>query len=191
VIAASSGELNAYRYENGRMLRAGALSRTTISTSVSSLSDIDAAPVIDQGRVYALGQGGRMVALELSTGQRLWNRISAGISTPWIAANDLPRHRRCASGRTRPVERQGTLDRPAPAFPQREEEDRRDRLVRSGAGGQPSDPDQFGRADRLCQSGRRLGRGDGRHQGALALPPIVANGTLYVLDQKGRVTAYK
>lgn len=24
-----------------------------------------------------------------------------------------------------------------------------------------------------------------------ALPPIVANGTLYVLDQKGRIAAYK
>src|SRR3546814_12961384 len=55
----SSGELNAYRYENGRTLWQDALSRTTISTSVSSLADIDADPVIDQGRVYAVGQGGR------------------------------------------------------------------------------------------------------------------------------------
>ena len=81
----SSGELNAYRYENGRLLWQDALSRTSISTSVSTLSDIDAAPVIDQGRVYALGQGGRMVALELSTGQRLWEQNFAGLSTPWIA----------------------------------------------------------------------------------------------------------
>ena len=34
-----------------------------ISTSVSTLSDIDADPVIDRGRVFAVGQGGRMVAL--------------------------------------------------------------------------------------------------------------------------------
>jgi glucose dehydrogenase len=52
---------------------------------VSSLSDIDAAPVIDNGRVYAVGQGGRMVALELTTGQRLWELNIAGISTPWVA----------------------------------------------------------------------------------------------------------
>ncbi|MCP6390828.1 PQQ-like beta-propeller repeat protein, partial [Klebsiella pneumoniae] len=43
----SSGELNAYRYENGRVLWGDALSRTSITTSVSSLSDIDADPVID------------------------------------------------------------------------------------------------------------------------------------------------
>src|SRR3546814_8514166 len=80
----SSGELNAYRYENGRTLWQDALSRTTISTSVSSLADIDADPVIDQGRVYAVGQGGRMVAIQLDTGQRLWEQDFAGISTPWV-----------------------------------------------------------------------------------------------------------
>jgi len=64
----SSGELNAYRYENGRVLWGDALSRTSITTSVSSLSDIDADPVIDNGRVFAVGQGGRMVSLDLATG---------------------------------------------------------------------------------------------------------------------------
>jgi outer membrane protein assembly factor BamB len=81
----SSGELTAYRYENGRVVWQDALARTSISTSVSSLSDIDADPVIDNGRVYAVGQGGRMVALELNTGQRIWEINVAGISTPWVA----------------------------------------------------------------------------------------------------------
>lgn len=85
----SSGELNAYRYENGRQLWQDALSRTSISTSVSSIADIDAAPVIDQGRVYAVGQGGRMVALELGTGKRLWEQNLAGIATPWLAGEWL------------------------------------------------------------------------------------------------------
>lgn len=81
----SSGELNAYRYENGRSLWADALSRTSASTSVSALADIDATPVIDGDRVYAVGQGGRMVALELLTGQRLWEQNIAGIANPWAA----------------------------------------------------------------------------------------------------------
>jgi len=80
----SSGELNAYRYENGRSLWADSLSRTSITTSVSSLADIDAEPVIDGGRAYAVGQGGRMVALEVVSGQRLWEQNIAGISTPWV-----------------------------------------------------------------------------------------------------------
>lgn len=81
----SSGELTAYRYENGRAVWQDTLSRTSMSTTVASLSDIDASPVIDEGRVYAIGQGGRMVALELVTGQRLWELNIGGISTPWVA----------------------------------------------------------------------------------------------------------
>ena len=85
----SSGELSAYRYENGRAVWQDALSRTSITTSVSTLSDIDADPVIDGGRVYAVGAGGRMVAMELVTGQRVWELNIAGISTPWLAGDWL------------------------------------------------------------------------------------------------------
>jgi outer membrane protein assembly factor BamB len=83
----SSGELNAYRYENGRLVWQDQLSRTTIRTSVASISDVDADPVIDRGQVIALGQGGRMVALELNSGQRQWELNIAGISTPWVAGD--------------------------------------------------------------------------------------------------------
>src|SRR3546814_409221 len=41
IVGYSSGELTAYRYEHGRTLWGDALSRTSISTSVASLSDID------------------------------------------------------------------------------------------------------------------------------------------------------
>jgi outer membrane protein assembly factor BamB len=81
----SSGELTAYRYENGQVVWQDALTRTSISTVVTTMSDVDADPVIDQGRVFAIGQGGRMVAIELITGQRLWELNAAGISTPWVA----------------------------------------------------------------------------------------------------------
>lgn len=83
----SSGELTAYRYENGRVVWQDALARTSISIAVASLSDIDAEPVIDNGRVYAIGLGGRMVALELSTGQRIWELNIDGIATPWVAGD--------------------------------------------------------------------------------------------------------
>lgn len=85
----SSGELIAYRYENGRNLWSDALARTSISTSVSSISDIDADPIIDRGRVFALGEGGRMASYELVTGQRIWELNIAGISTPVISGEWL------------------------------------------------------------------------------------------------------
>ena len=45
--------------------------------------------MIDSGQVFALGQGGRMVALELISGQRMWELNIAGISTPWVAGDWL------------------------------------------------------------------------------------------------------
>jgi outer membrane protein assembly factor BamB len=83
----SSGELSAYRYENGRTLWSDALARTSISTEVGSLTDVDADPIIDRGRVFALGQGGRMAAYDLVTGQRIWELNLAGISTPAVAGD--------------------------------------------------------------------------------------------------------
>ncbi|WP_068080523.1 outer membrane protein assembly factor BamB family protein [Novosphingobium rosa] len=83
----STGELVAYRYENGRQLWSDALSRTSLSTSVGVLTDIDAAPIIDRGRVFALGQGGRMASYDLLTGQRVWELNVAGISTPAISGD--------------------------------------------------------------------------------------------------------
>jgi outer membrane protein assembly factor BamB len=81
----SSGELTAYRYENGRVVWQDSLSRTSINTSVASLVDIDASPVIDQGRAYAIGEGGRMIAMDILTGQRLWEVNIGGLETPVVA----------------------------------------------------------------------------------------------------------
>ncbi len=188
----SSGELNAYRYENGRVLWQDALSRTSITTSVSSLADIDAAPVIDGGRVYAVGQGGRMVALELSTGQRLWEQNLAGISTPWIAGEWLfvvtdDARLVClarANGKARWIAQ-------LPRY--RNEKKKSDPITWYGpvlAGG------------RLVLTNSRghivyANPGDGAVQATVetgtpfTLPPVVAKSTLFVLDQNGRIAAYR
>src|SRR3546814_18366674 len=60
----SSGELVAMRIENGRPVWQDTLARTGVATSVAMLSDIDASPAIEEGRVFALVQGGRMAAIE-------------------------------------------------------------------------------------------------------------------------------
>ena len=83
----SSGELNALRVENGRTVWTDALARTGRTTALNALTDIDASPVIDRGRVFAIGHGGRMAALELATGQRVWERNFAGVNTPWVAGD--------------------------------------------------------------------------------------------------------
>ena len=43
--------------------------------------------MIDNGQVFAIGAGGRMVALDITSGQRMWELNIAGISTPWVAGD--------------------------------------------------------------------------------------------------------
>ena len=115
----SSGELNAYRYENGRLVWQDALSRTTMSTGVASLSDIDADPVIDGGQVFAVGQGGRMVALELNTGQRLWEtQHRRNLDAVGSGRVGLCRDRQCQVDRAVARQRQDPLDQPTAVLPE-------------------------------------------------------------------------
>jgi outer membrane protein assembly factor BamB len=202
----ASGELTAYRYENGQVVWQDALARTGISTVVGTLSDIDADPVIDNGRVFAIGQGGRMVAVELITGQRVWELNVAGISTPWVAgewvfvvtdrAQLLAVSR--ASGRIRwisqlPGFRHPAEERTPDANGNRRRNPGRDpifwrgpvlagnRLVLLSSRGQivyvsPTD----GTVQATVETGS-----------SFSLPPVVAGNTLYVLNDEGRLTAYR
>ena len=188
----SSGELNAYRYENARPLWQDALSRTTINTSVATLSDIDADPVIDGGQVFAIGQGGRMVALELNTGQRMWELNIAGISTPWVAGDwvfvvtDDAKLMAVArtTGKIRWITqlrhfekekaKKGQINYSGPVLAG-------NRLIVAGSTGALINVDPTNGA---VQSQTSVGAD-------ISLPPVVANQTLYVLDDSGRLRAFR
>lgn len=188
----SSGELSAYRYENGRTLWADALARTNISTTVGTITDIDADPIIDSGRVYALGQGGRMAAYELVTGQRIWELNLAGISTPAIAGEwiftltDDARLLAIArsSGRVRWITQ---LQR------YRDEEDKEGPIFWTGpvlAGGQLWVASSEGEMWKVSagEGSATLFADIGQ---PVSLPPIVADGYLYLLDDSGTIHAWK
>ena len=188
----SSGELTAYRYENGQVVWQDALARTGVSTIVGTISDIDADPVIDEGRVFAVGQGGRMVAVELITGQRVWELNIAGISTPWAAgewvfvvtdrAQLLALSR--ASGRVRwisqlpgfrdPEDEQGPIFWRGPVLAG-------NRLVLTSSSGHIAHVSPTDGTVVSMVSARA----------PISLPPVVANNTLYVLDDTGRLTAWR
>lgn len=188
----SSGELNAYRYENGRPVWQDALSRTSISTAVASLSDIDADPVIHDGKVYAVGQGGRMVALELVTGQRIWELNVAGIATPWVAGEWLfavtdDARLLCivrSSGKVRwitqlprwrsPKSKKGPISWVGPILAG-------DRLLLASSRGDLADVSVTdGKINRTIKLGAPV-----------FLDPAVAGNTLYVLDDKGKLSAWR
>ncbi len=190
----SSGELNAYRYENGRSVWADSLSRTSASTSVSALADIDAEPVIDNGRVYAVGQGGRMVALELTSGQRLWEQNLAGITTPWVAGEWIfvvtdDARLLCisrGSGKLRWVQQ-------LPGF--RNMKKKRNPIGWVGpvlAGNRLLLANSLGElVSASTTDGSITSTVDTRSKGGYTLSPVVANGMLYLLDDAGTLTAWK
>jgi outer membrane protein assembly factor BamB len=188
----SSGELNAYRYENGRQVWSDTLQRTSIRTSVSSLSDVDADPVIDSGQVFAVGQGGRMVALDLITGQRLWELNIAGIDTPWVAGdwvfvitdeakllciyrqnghirwiNQLPQFMKAKA-------KKGEIEYSGPVLAG-------GRLIVTGSNG----------ALIFVDPTTGTFQGQTRLPAGASLPPVVANNTLYIYDDRGQLHAFR
>ena len=188
----TSGELVAYRYENGRSLWADALARTSISTQVGALSDIDADPIIDSGQVFALGQGGRMAAYELVTGQRLWELNVAGISTPAIAGDWIfaltDDARMMAIARTTGKVRWLTQ---MPRY--RDEEDKKGPIFWQGpvlAGNRLWAVNSEGEIYTVStgEGSASLFR---ELKESISLAPVVANNTLYVLDDSGRITAFR
>jgi outer membrane protein assembly factor BamB len=188
----SSGELVAYRYENGRTLWSDALARTSLSTQVGVLTDVDADPIIDRGRVYALGQGGRMAAYELVTGQRIWELNLAGISTPavageWVFTLTDEGKLLCIarnSGKVRwqaqlrrwqkPKKRKGAVFWTGPVLAG-------NRLwMASSRGAVASASVTDGKITDLTKL-----------DAAVTLAPVVAGGVMYILDDSGRITAFR
>lgn len=87
IVPYSSGELFALRVENGTVLWSDSLTRTGNLTSLSELNDIAGRPVIDRDRVFAISHSGRMVSIDLRTGERVWTKDIAGLQTPWVAGD--------------------------------------------------------------------------------------------------------
>lgn len=188
----TSGELVAYRYENGRSLWADALARTSISTQVGALSDIDADPIIDNGRVYALGQGGRMAAYELVTGQRIWELNVAGISTPAVAGEWI--FALTDDARLLAIARNTGKVRWLTQLPRwKDEEDKKGPIFWQGpvlAGNQLWAVNSEGQIYRVStgEGSATLFTSVGQ---PISLAPVVANNTLYVLDDSGRISAFR
>lgn len=192
VVGYSSGELNALRVENGRVTWQDSLSRTGRLNALSSLVDIDGAPVIDRGRVFAIGHGGRMAALELATGERVWEANLGGVHAPWVAGDFLyivtnDSEVVCLTrrdGRIRWIARlqryenvkkkKGLVSWAGPVLGG-------DRLVLTSSNGYVATLSPY-TGDIL--SVEKLG--DGTY-----LPPIIAGNTLYAITDDGDVAAYR
>lgn len=193
VLAAySSGELFALRAENGRVAWTDTLSRSGRLTALATLNDIDGDPVIDRGTVYAVSHAGRMVAIDYTSGNRIWEQDVAAIATPWIAGEyiylvSVDNEVICIQRRdgrirwatqlqrfTDPDDREGVVTWTGPVLAG-------DRLLLASSHGFLLSISPY---TGEVLSG--LDVGEGTH-----MPPVLANETLYILDDDGVITAYR
>lgn len=188
----SSGELFALRPENGRVAWQESLAGFRRSGALSSLADIRGLPVLDRGAVFAIGHSGRMVAVDERIGARLWEQDVGGTQTPWVAgdwifivSNDaelIALSRQTGGVRwIQPLQRY------------EDEEDREGVVSWAGpvlAGGRLWLTNSLGE---LVWASPADGKVQGRRDltDATYLPPVVVNGTLYVLSDNGTLTAFR
>src|SRR5271170_1531673 len=83
----SSGELFALRVENGRAVWSDTLAASRSVNAVTGLADIRGRPVIDRTRVFAVSHSGRMAAIDLRNGERVWEQQIASSHSPWTVGD--------------------------------------------------------------------------------------------------------
>lgn len=82
-----SGEVACVRAESGSVTWTDSLAGGRGRGSVADISAVRGLPVIAGGRVFVMGAGGLMAAVDLRVGRRLWEREVGGTETPWVAGD--------------------------------------------------------------------------------------------------------
>lgn len=192
IIPYSSGEVYAVRVANGRVSWSDSLTSSRRVDALSALADIRARPVIDRGVVYVVSHSGRMLAIDLRTGTRIWDRRIAATQSPWIAGEFL--FVVTVDQALLAITRRGGRVRWARYLPNFEDPEDRDDPI-SWVGPVLAN-------DRLIV-GNNLGEiwaispydgsplGQIEVDGGVTVTPRVANGVLYVQTDAGSVYAYR
>jgi outer membrane protein assembly factor BamB len=188
-----SGEITCLRADSGNVVWSDSLGGALGSTSLADFSSIRGRPAISNGRVFAIGMGGLALGLDLPTGRRLWELQVSGIDSPWITGDwmfivsidQVMAAIHTADGKvawTSPLPRwdnpknmTGSLTWWGPVLVS-------DRLVVTGTTGEAVAVSPY--------TGAILGR---QHLSAPAAPvePVVAQGTLLVVNDDGRLLAMR
>jgi outer membrane protein assembly factor BamB len=187
-----SGDLVALRADSGAVAWSDSLASSRGRSSLMDLSGIRALPVIDNGRVFAIGGGGLLVELDVRSGRRLWEREVGGLQTPWLAGDWLfvqTLDQTLAAINRQDGKVSWLLDLPRYDDPEK----RRDPLYWMGpvlAGGKLILAGSNQTAVSVDPvTGHQIGQIDLRD--AISVPPIVAAGTLLIITDDGTMQAYR
>lgn len=192
VVGYSSGEVWALSVGNGRALWSDNLAAGRSVNAIAGLADIRGRPVIDRDRVFAVSHSGRMAAIDMRSGDRVWELEVASSGSPWVIgdyiyvlANDnqfacLTRN----DGKVRWL-------RPLPRY--QDEKEKSDPIYWTGpvlGGDRLIAVSSDGYAmSAVPETGQPIGRME--LSGPAYVAPIIANNTLYVLTDDANLTAYR
>ena len=188
----ASGEVYALRADNGRVLWSDSLSAIRRTDPIADLAGIRGQPVMADGLTIVMSNAERTVAIATLQGQRAWDIEAGGVNTPWIAGNAvflLTNDQSVVSlvardGRIRWVTQLDRYEDP---------EDRDGPITWYGpllAGGRLVAVSSHGEGVLLVpETGEVAGRFE--LSGEAALPPLVADGTLFVVTKSGTLLAYR
>lgn len=193
VVAYGSGEIYNLRAENGRVSWNYALTTPTQIGALPAIADIRGLPVVDQGRVYAISHSGRMAAVDQRTGDRSWEADIGGINTPVVAGDSI--FILSTDGQLVALARDSGRIMWVEALPRLSDPDDKD-----------SDPLTWtgpvlggGRLWLTNSNGEMVGfsPADGKRidkidvGAAMYIPPVIANGTMFVVTDDGDLTAFR
>lgn len=188
----TSGELYALNVADGRPAWSEMLTRSGQQTALSELDDIAGRPVVDRDMVFAISHSGVMAAININTGERAWARDLGGIQTPWAAGDYV--YVLTLDSRLICLERKDGKVRWIHQLPRWEdEEDKSGAIVWTGpvlVSDRLIVVSSNGRAYSISPyTGALTGKTeipDGAY-----IPPVVANGTLYLLTNGAQLIALR
>ena len=189
-----SGEVLAAFPQGGLRRWASVVTGQRLGSAAATVSDLASDPVIVGDTVYVGNVSGRVVAMNLGSGERIWTALEGAVGPVWPAGgslfliNDLNELVRLDAADGTPIWRV--------ALPKFEERRLRKRKTLYGqygpiiAGGRVI----VASGDGLL---RQFDPVSGTLVGQIALPggaasnPVVANGTLYVVSARGQLLAFR
>lgn len=202
--AAVNGDIAVFPFPTGEVLAAfpeGGLRRwSTVVTgqrpgaAASNISDIAGDPVIDGNRVYVGNVSGRVVALALANGDRLWTATEGAVGPVWPAGgslfmvNDIGELVRLDGDDGTAIWRVEL-----PGFAETNERRQKTRFAHYGpiiAGGRVIVASSDGLIRQFDPTSGAL-VGSLEIAGGAASNPIVVNNTLYVVSKRGELLAFR
>jgi outer membrane protein assembly factor BamB len=190
VLPQSSGEIFGLRVTDGQVLWQDNISTISHTGTLSSIADIRGLPVIDQGLVFASSYSGRMVALDKTSGQRVWQREIGSAQMPWAAGDVFVI---TAEEQIVSLMRESGEIRWVSSLPRYDEDDKDEPIVWSGpvlAGGRLLAASSGGTLAEINPESGKIIRTT-ELPGPVFIPPVVADNTLFILTQTGELVAYR